>query len=64
MSANGTAAVVAVAQALEELNRLQAMEQAPNVDMLHQRLRARGEDFMVLLGAVDGFLHERGVGLE
>ena len=60
----GCAAVcpaVAVALALEELDRMRALECLPDPAALLERMRARGADFEVLAGVAGAYLNERGI---
>lgn len=53
--------VVAVSLALEELDRLQAIERLPEPESLTARLRARTGDFDLLAGVAGAYLQERGL---
>jgi hypothetical protein len=52
---------VSTALALEELDRLKAVDQLPTPDALLARLRARDGDFDILAGIVGAYLNERGL---
>ena len=47
---------VAVALALEELDRLHALELLPTPEALMERLRARGNDFALVVGVALAYL--------
>jgi hypothetical protein len=53
---------VAAALALEELDRLRAIECLPTPEKLLECLRARTNDFDLLAGIAGAYLHERGIG--
>lgn len=52
---------VAVAIALEELDRLKAMECLPTPEALLERLQTRSVDFDLLTGVVGTYLRARGL---
>ena len=56
MSATEVRPAVIVALALEELDRLKAMECLPCPAVLLDRLRARDNDYNLLVGVVGAFL--------
>lgn len=53
-------AAVSVSLALEELDRLKAVEQLPTPEALLSRLQARGDDFNLLAGVAGAFLNGLG----
>ena len=57
---SGIADVVAVGLALEELERMRAMEQLPEPAALLERLEARTDDFHLLTGVCSAYLRRRG----
>jgi hypothetical protein len=60
MTAATICPAVTVALALEELDRLKAVDQLPTPEALLARLRARGDDFNLLVGVAGAYLNERG----
>lgn len=58
---NAICSAVAVALALEELDRLKAVECLPEPETLMQRLMARNVDFDLLAGVAGAYLQERGI---
>ena len=60
MSRPDILAAVSVSLALEELDRLRAIEQLPTPEVLMERLQARGNDFNLLVGVAGAFLNQRG----
>jgi len=52
---------VAVALALEELDRLKAMECLPTPEALLERLHTRSADFDLLAGVAGAYLRARGL---
>jgi len=52
---------VAIALCLSELDRLHALERLPTPDDLLTRLRARGDDFSLIVGVTSAYLRERGI---
>ena len=61
MKAAAICPAVAVALALEELDRLKAMECLPTPEVLMERLQARTSDFNLLAGVAGAYLNERGI---
>ncbi|WP_005036562.1 hypothetical protein [Holophaga foetida] len=59
MTAPAICPAVAVALALEELDRLKAIEMLPTPETLLERLRGRTSDFDLLAGVVGAYLKER-----
>ena len=59
MTAAPTPSAVAVALALEELDRLKAMECLPCPAVLLARLQARNNDFHLLTGVVAAYLRSK-----
>ena len=55
------AVALAVALALQELDRLNALELLPTPEALLSRLRARGDDFSLIMGVAGAYLHEQGL---
>lgn len=53
-------AAVSVSLALEELDRLKAIEQLPTPETLLACLESRGNDFNLLVGVAGAFLNGRG----
>jgi hypothetical protein len=54
-------AAVSVSLALEELDRMKAVEQLPTPEALMERMRKRDGDFALLAGIAGAYLHERGL---
>mgnify|MGYP001376037413 CR=1 FL=1 len=52
---------VTVALALEELDRLHALEQLPTPELLMERLQTRNADFNLLAGVCAAYLRNQGV---
>ncbi len=61
MSAAAIFPAVAVALALDELERMKAMECLPEPEALMQRLIARNGDFDLLAGVAGAYLSARGI---
>ena len=57
----GVCAVVAVDLCLHELARLRALQCLPTPEALLARLRARNDDFSLIVVAVAAYMHERGI---
>jgi hypothetical protein len=55
----GICAVVAVDLCLHELARLRALQCLPTPEALLARLRARDDDFSLIVGVVAAYMHER-----
>jgi len=61
MTAANIAATVAAGLALEELDRMRAMQRLPEPQALLQRLEARTADFNLLTGVCAAYLKAQGV---
>ena len=61
MTTASVCSAVAVSLALEELDRLKALECLPDPDALLDRLRGRQDDFNLLAGVAGAYLHEQGL---
>jgi len=60
MTAADIRPAVIVALALEELDRLKALEKLPTPELLAERLRARDKDFNLLVGVAGAYLRGKG----
>ncbi len=60
-SAAGVCSAVTVALALEELERMKAMQCLPEPEALMQRLMTRNGDFDLLAGVAGAYLSARGI---
>ena len=61
MSTSAVFAAVATALTVQELDRLKAIDCLPTPELLQERLRARDDEFNILVGAVLAYLRVKEV---